>query len=115
MATSLALATIPFDWLRSWKARFDEFRIELQLFRLSSIVSLPAFMCVIGGAEEFGPAYRRFYGSAAHGDPELALFQAFAEALQYRLPVIAGVRVDLLPSYYHSRPPAATGGHAPAP
>lgn len=115
MATSLALATIPFDWLRSWRARFDEFRIELQLFRLSSIVSIPAFMCVIGGAEEFGQAYRRFYGSAAHGDPELALFKAFAEALQSRLTVIAGVRDDILPSYYASRPAAATEVNEPAP
>src|SRR3546814_2319749 len=72
-------------------------------------------MCVIGGAEEFGPAYRRFYGSAAHGDSELALFKAFAEALQSRLTVIAGVRADILPSYYTLRPAAATAVNESAP
>lgn len=107
MATSIALNTVPFDWFRNWLSCFAEYRIELQLFRLTSDLSVPVFLCVIGGMEEFGPAYRRFYGSAAHGDPELALFKALAEALQSRLTVIAGVRDDILPSYYSSRPPAA--------
>ena len=107
MATSIALNTVPFDWFRNWLTCFADHGIELQLFRLTSDLSVPVFLCVIGGMEEFGPAYRRFYGSAAHGDPELALFKALAEALQSRLTVIAGVRDDILPSYYSSRRTAA--------
>jgi ribosomal protein S12 methylthiotransferase accessory factor len=101
MATSLVPATVPFDWFQAWASRLEDHRIEVQLFRLPGEV--PAFMSVIGGAEEFGSAYRRFHGSAAHGDSEVALFKAFAEAIQSRLTVIAGVRDDILPSYYNSR------------
>ena len=108
MATSLAPATVPFDWFQAWSARLEEQQIEVELFRLPSDLSIPAFMCTIGGAEEFGPAYRWFYGSAVHGDPEIALFKAFAEALQSRLTVIAGVRDDILPSYYSSASVDAT-------
>src|SRR6185436_12429018 len=83
--------------------------IAIEAFHLPSIVSVPVFFCRIGGAEEFGPAWRRFYGTAAHGDPEVALFKALAEAIQSRLTFVAGVRDDILPSAYaRARPrPAA--------
>jgi ribosomal protein S12 methylthiotransferase accessory factor len=99
-AASLDLGTIPFGWFQSWRNRFASLDVELQAWRVPSLVGVPTFMCVIGGAEEFGPAYRRFSGTAAHGDPELALFKALAEAIQSRLTLIAGVRDDILPSHY---------------
>jgi ribosomal protein S12 methylthiotransferase accessory factor len=107
MATALDPATIPFDWFKAWLERLGEQRIEFQAFDLTSDLSVPVFLCMISGEEEFGDAYRRFYGSAAHGDPQIALFKAFAEALQSRLTVIASVRDDILPSYYSSRAAAA--------
>jgi len=112
-ANSIDLDTIPFEWFQSWRARFASLGIESQAFRVPSIVGLPIFMCVIGGLEEFGPAYRRFSGTAAHGDPEAALFKALAEAIQSRLTLIAGVRDDIMPSFYaRPQPKPAAAGHA---
>lgn len=110
-ATSIRLDSVALDWFESWRNRFGSLGMELRVFRISSIVDVPVFMCVIGGVEEFGPAYRRFHGTAAHGDPEVALFKALAEAIQSRLTLIAGVRDDILPSHYARRPqkPAIEG------
>ena len=59
--------------------------------RVASIVGVPVFTCVIGGVEEFGPAYRRFMEPRRMAT-EVALFKALAEAIQSRLTLIAGVR-----------------------
>lgn len=115
MATAIRPDSVPFDWFQRWRVRFASLDMELQVFGMDSIVNVPTFMCVIGGCEEFGPAYRRFSGTAAHGDPELALFKALAEAIQSRLTLIAGVRDDIMPSYYAlRRPKPAAAGDAPA-
>lgn len=115
MAAAIRLDSVPFDWFQSWRARFASLAIELRAFRVDSMVGVPVFKCAIGGVEEFGPEYRRFYGTSAHGDPEIALFKALAEAIQSRLTLIAGVRDDILPSYYaRPRPKPAAGRHAPA-
>jgi ribosomal protein S12 methylthiotransferase accessory factor len=99
-ASSIRLESIPFDWFQTWQERFSSFDCELTAYKIGSVIDAPVFMCVIGGVEEFGSGYRRFYGTAAHGDPETALFKALAEAIQSRLTLIAGVRDDILPSYY---------------
>lgn len=110
LATAVAAESIPFSWFRSWRSRFRALDMRLHVFALEAVVAVPAFRCVIGGREEFGPAYRRFSGAAAHGDPEIALFRALAEAIQSRLTLIAGVRDDIMPSY-HARPrPAPASG-----
>lgn len=123
LATAIAAESVPFDWFRAWRTRFRALGITLHVFALETLLGIPAFRCVIGGREEFGPAYRRFSGAAAHGDPEIALFRALAEAIQSRLTLIAGVRDDIMPSY-HARPrpapapgPEATGRlwHEPTP
>ena len=108
-ATSLALDSIRFGWFGEWRERFAALDVKLDVFRVPSIVGVPVFTCVIGGREEFGTAYRRFSGAAAHAEPEIALFKALAEAIQSRLTLIAGVRDDILPSYY-ARPPAKAAG-----
>jgi ribosomal protein S12 methylthiotransferase accessory factor len=112
---SLDLATVPFDWFQAWRERLRTLRIELEAFQLKAIVSVPAFMCVIGGTEEFGPAYRRFSGTAAHPSAEQALFKALAEALQSRLTLIAGVRDDILPAYYKRHSTSRKSPHWPQP
>ena len=43
---------------------------------------------------------------AVTAQPEIALFRALAEAIQSRLTLIAGVRDDILPSYYARARPA---------
>jgi ribosomal protein S12 methylthiotransferase accessory factor len=113
--TSLALETVPFDWFQAWRERLRMLRIDIEAFQLKAIVNVPAFMCVIGGTEEFGSAYRRFSGAAAHPDAEQALFKALAEALQSRLTLIAGVRDDILPSYYERHATSRKSPHWPQP
>ncbi|HEY5711729.1 MAG TPA: YcaO-like family protein [Allosphingosinicella sp.] len=112
-ATSLRLDTIQFEWFAAWRGRFAALGVALEVFQAPSIVGVPVFLCAIAGAEEFGPAWRRYWGSAAHGDPEIALFRALAEAIQSRLTLIAGVRDDILPSSYRKdrpKPAAAPAG-----
>lgn len=110
MARALAAESVPFPWFRSWRSRLASLDVALQVFALESVIGVPTFMCVIGGSEEFGSAWRRFSGTAAHGDPEIALFRALAEAIQSRLTLIAGVRDDIMPSYYaRPRPKPAPG------
>lgn len=115
LASAIVADTVPFDWFRAWESRFRSLDMILQVFALDSIFGVSAFRCVIGGREEFGTAWRRFSGTAAHGDAEIALFRALAEAIQSRLTLIAGVRDDIMPSYHaRPRPGPAPGGRAEA-
>ena len=100
LSTSFDLASIPYEWFQTWRERLAALEVDLQIFQLPSIVGVPAFRCMIGAVEEFGQAYRAFSGTAAHADPEIALFKAWGEAVQSRLTLIAGVRDDISPQYY---------------
>jgi ribosomal protein S12 methylthiotransferase accessory factor len=100
MGSSLALGSVPYPWLREWRERLADLAVDIQLLEIPSVIDVPTYMCVIGASGEFSPGYRRFSGTAAHPHPEIALFKAFAEAIQSRLTLIAGVRDDILPSYY---------------
>ncbi|MDP8994676.1 MAG: YcaO-like family protein [Pseudomonadota bacterium] len=98
-------ATVPYGWFAEWRARLTAAAVDLALFAPESLAGMPVLVCWIGGREAFGERYRRFAGSAAHRDPERALFKALAEALQSRLTMIAAARDDILPSTYR-RPDA---------
>jgi len=104
LASSLAVDSIPFDWLHLWRDRCRELGLALRIFSPDSITGAPAFIVSIHGEAEFGPGCRRFSGTAVHGDPEIALFKAMAEAMQSRLTFISGVRDDFLPSLYAAEP-----------
>lgn len=98
--TALKLGSVPFAWFQEWRERLAAAGADLQAFSLRSLADVPAFLCILGGAGEFGTGYRRFEGHAAHPSAETALFKALAEAIQSRLTFIAGVRDDFLPSHY---------------
>ena len=100
LSCALAMDHIPFEWLHRWRERLDDLGMGLRVFALDAVDGLPCFIVSIDGKCEFGDGYRRFSGTAAHADPEVALFKALAEALQSRLTFIAGVRDDMLPSAY---------------
>ena len=100
LASSLAPDSIPFDWFLLWRDRCRERDIGLRIFAADSVGGVPALIVSIAGKAEFGTESRRFSGTAVHGDPEIALFKAMAEAMQSRLTFIAGVRDDFLPSHY---------------
>ncbi len=115
MTTALALDSIPFGWFGLWRDRCRALGIVLRVFAPDAITGVPAFIVSIAGETEFGGGYRRFSGTAVHGDAETALFKAMAEAFQSRLTFIAGVRDDILPSHYARsaretlRPPPTPG------
>lgn len=110
-ASAIDAESIPFPWFQWWRSRLASLDAALDVFAIESVIGVPTFKCVIGGSEEFGSAWRRFSGTAAHGDPEIALFRALAEAIQSRLTLIAGVRDDIMPAYYARPRPRPARGH----
>lgn len=100
MATELDMTSVHFDWFGRWREELQLQGIRMKIFAFAAVEGMPVFRCFIAGGDAFGPGKRRFSGSAAHADPERALFKAFGEAVQSRLAAIAGTRDDILPSYY---------------
>lgn len=102
----IALASIPFDWFHEWNERVKTAGATLRVFATETIIGTPVCIVYLSGYETFGASRRVYMGSCAHGNPELSLFKALAEALQSRLTVIAGSRDDIMPSLYE---PGARG------
>ena len=99
-AFELDAGSIPYRWFDGWRDRLDCHGVALRVFALPALTGVPVLVTWITGREEFGDAERSYAGSAAHGDPERALFKALAEAIQSRLTQIAGTRDDIMPSEY---------------
>jgi ribosomal protein S12 methylthiotransferase accessory factor len=97
---AVGLDAVPFDWFQELRCKLEALGVSMRLFAPHAAIELPVLVCWIEGVERFGSRWRRFGGSAAHGDPEVALFRAVAEAIQSRLTFIAAVRDDMLPSAY---------------
>lgn len=113
LATRVDCDSVPLPWFHAWRGRLASLGVAVEIYEIETLVAIPAYRCVIGGEEAFGPAYRRFAGTAAHFDAGLALFRALAEAIQSRLTLIAGVRDDIMPSYHdreRPRPAQPEGG-----
>ncbi|MDP8914502.1 MAG: YcaO-like family protein [Pseudomonadota bacterium] len=100
IGSAVGLDGVPFDWFQDIRCRLEALGASIRLFAPEAAIELPVLVCWIEGAERFGSRWRRFGGSGAHGDPEVALFRAVAEAIQSRLTFIAAVRDDMLPSAY---------------
>ena len=116
MATALPLDSIALPWLDHWRDRLASCRTSLAVHAPPAVIDVPVLVCTLDGPAEFGGERRAAMGSAAHPDPAVALFRAFAEAVQSRLTLIAGVRDDILPSHYRVQggcgplvPPAPRG------
>ncbi len=110
MATTVGMDGIAPAWFRRWRDRLAACGAELTVHAPPAVVPMPVFAVTVRGPAEFGPSPRLAGGSAAHPDPEIALFRAFAEAVQSRLTFIAGARDDILPEDY-----AASGCAPPVP
>lgn len=106
------MESIAFPWFREWRSRISAAGATIRLFAINAVEGTPVCIVYLDGLEAFGPSRRLFYGSAAHGSPEIALFKALAEAIQSRLTFIAGVRDDMLPSLYRPRAPGTLLGAA---
>ena len=103
MATSVPLDSIALPWLDRWQDRLAACRTSLAVHAPPAVVDAPVLVCTLDGPAEFGGERRSAMGSAAHPDPEVALFRAFAEAVQSRLTLIAGVRDDIMPGHYRTQ------------
>ncbi|HEX2762297.1 MAG TPA: YcaO-like family protein [Allosphingosinicella sp.] len=97
---AVGLDTVPFGWFQELRQRVETLGASIRLFAPEAAIELPVLACWIEGPERFGSRWRRFGGSGADGDPEIALYRAVAEAAQSRLTFIAAVRDDMLPSAY---------------
>lgn len=111
MATAVRPGSIGLTWFGHWRARLAVCGATLAVHAPPSIVGTPVLVCTLSGPAEFGGRHRMSMGSAAHADPRIALFRAFAEAAQSRLTLIAGARDDILPRDYESG--AALGPSVP--
>lgn len=94
MRTTVAPGSIASPWFAYWQDRLAACGAGLSVHLPPAAIRLPVVVCVLSGPAEYGPP-RVAMGSAAHGDPEAALFKAFAEAAQSRLTLIAGARDDI--------------------
>jgi ribosomal protein S12 methylthiotransferase accessory factor len=99
-ASTLAIDTVPFDWLHAWAERLEAEAIGLRFYHVPSLTGTPVFLCELNDLRKDAAPYRAIQGRGCHPVPELALFKALAEALQARTTYIAGAREDLLPSEY---------------
>jgi ribosomal protein S12 methylthiotransferase accessory factor len=115
LASSLDPDSVPLDWFQEWIDRLAASGASLRVFAPAAVIGVPVFICWLEGGERFGMRFRRFGGSAAHGDPQVALFKAFAEAVQSRLTFIAAVRDDMLPSTYAASSPQLSARVPPVP
>lgn len=104
MAATVPIETIALPWLENWRERLAACGTSLVVHAPVAVVGVPVLVCTLSGPAEFGGGRRSAMGSAAHADPATALFRAFAEAVQSRLTLIAGVRDDIVPGHYRLQP-----------
>lgn len=90
-------------------------RLELRLFAPPSPTSMPVVIAGLRDPTKTSRPYVGTVGHAAHPDPNSALFQAVAEALQSRLTFIAGSRDDCWPWDYQRTSEGMIGSLAPPP
>ncbi|WP_265569438.1 YcaO-like family protein [Sphingomicrobium nitratireducens] len=96
----ITLSSIAFDWFGALRERLEQAGASLRVFHFPSLTGTPVIACTLADQGKGVLAYASLLGHAAHADPEQALFQALAEALQGRATYIAGARDDLLPEHY---------------
>ena len=107
--------TIEADWFGLLSDRLRSLSLGLRLFAPASPTGMPIFMAAISDKSKLARPYAGTVGHAAHPDPEVALFQALAEALQSRLTFISGAREDCWPSLYTTRTSGIVAALAPPP
>ena len=85
--------------------RFDDARVAVHVWNVTSDIGIAAFLCEIRDQAPADPQMlRRFHGSGCHADRGIALSRALTEAAQTRLTYISGVRDDLAPADYQTAP-----------
>lgn len=109
MTTTVRRGSITAPWFGHWRDRLAACGASLDIYLPPAVTRLPVVVCILSGPAEYGVP-RMAMGSAAHADPDVALFKAFAEAVQSRLTLIAGARDDIAAADYE---PIAAGPPVP--
>jgi ribosomal protein S12 methylthiotransferase accessory factor len=93
---SIDCATIAYPWFQALSDRLAEAEISLWLYRMPTLIGLPAIYAEAHAHASDPRASARSGGWACEPKAEDALLGAVLEALQCRLTVIAGARDDIL-------------------
>lgn len=104
-----------YHWFGALVERMNEAGLALRLFVPKSPANVPVVMASVRDPGKEARPYVGTVGHAAHPDPEIALFQAIAEALQSRLTFIAGARDDCWPWDYEQSQLGTISALAPPP
>jgi ribosomal protein S12 methylthiotransferase accessory factor len=104
LQSKVRVKTVGLPWFAEWQQRLAGLGVRITVFLCPSVNGVPVVACALRGPGEFGGVQRSYYGTAAHGDPEIALFKSLAEAAQSRLTFIAAARDDITPSHYAHSP-----------
>jgi YcaO-like protein with predicted kinase domain len=106
----LDLASVDDPDCRALHAKYEDARIGVRVWNVTTDVGIAAFICEILDQSAGEPRrLRRFHGSGCHADRGIALARALTEAAQTRLTYIAGVRDDLSPAEYEEAPGSEIG------
>lgn len=103
MDALLDIGSIDFDWFQAWRAHLLALGMQLRLCILSAVTGHPVLFCMLRCSDR-AAGVATFVGAACHGDREIALFGALAEAIQSRLTFVAGARDDMMPSAWRTVP-----------
>ena len=91
----LDIASVPFVWLAEIRERIAAAGLKLAVYRLTTVISLPAFAAELIESQGVAGTPRSVYGAACHPRAEDAVRGAVLEAIQSRATLIAGVRDDI--------------------
>lgn len=100
--TAIKIETITDPILISLIAKFQQAKINLRIWDITSEIGIPSFHCAIQDSN----ALRGMFistGSGAHLVKEIALSRALTEVAQSRLTLISGSRDDVFPEKYYIR------------
>jgi ribosomal protein S12 methylthiotransferase accessory factor len=113
LRSKVRIETIALPWFEEWQRRMAGLGVRITVFLCHSVPGVPVVACALRGLSEFDRVERAYFGTAAHGDPEVALFKAFAEAAQSRVTFIAAARDDIMPSHFLDKAALAPERDAP--
>ena len=93
----IAPESIDYSWFRQLRERFRDRGVIVRLFRLPSVVPVPAIAAELLQLRDPSNSRKHAVGTCVHPEPESALRGAVLEAAQARLGEIAGSRDDIDP------------------
>ena len=91
----IEIGSIPYPWFADIACRLQAADLELTIYRMPAIVTLPCFVTQIRELSSGGALRLSAYGSACRASLQEALERSVVEAVQSRLTAVSGVRDDI--------------------